>query len=169
MKEEIGISIITPVYNRQDCVGRCIESVVGQHYSNIEHWIVDDGSTDATCSIIEEYARQYPFICFHRFEKNRGVNAARNHAIQNSSRDFILFLDSDDYFVENALHTINHTLSEHPGYHHYLFAQDDRIGYYEQNPLLRGANAEITFADFLKGKAGGDFLHVVSAPLLQTF
>ncbi|MDR2385416.1 MAG: hypothetical protein LBD80_07155, partial [Tannerella sp.] len=39
----------------------------------------------------------------------------------------------------------------------------------EQNPLLRGANAEITFADFLKGKAGGDFLHVVSAPLLQTF
>jgi hypothetical protein len=55
--------------------------------------------------------------------------------------------------VENALHTVNDTVSAHPEYHHYLFAQDDRIGYYEQNPLLRGANTELTFADFLEGKA----------------
>ncbi|MDR0769129.1 MAG: glycosyltransferase family 2 protein [Dysgonamonadaceae bacterium] len=169
MMREIGISVITPVYNRQDCIGRCIESVVDQHYPNIEFWIVDDGSTDATSSVIDKYARQYPFINVCRFEKNRGVNAARNYAIQNSSKDFILFLDSDDYFAENALHTIDRTISAHPEYRHYLFAQDDRMSYYEQNPLLLGENTEFTFADFLTGKVSGDFLHVISASLLQMF
>lgn len=169
MKEKPGFSIITPVYNRADCIQRCIESIAGQHYENMEHWIVDDGSTDATCSIVEEYALRYPFIRFHRFDKNKGVNAARNYAIQNSSKDFIIFLDSDDYFAENALYAIDHTISAHPEYRHYLFAQDDRISYYEQNPLLREENAELTFADFLTRKAGGDFLHVISASLLQAF
>jgi glycosyltransferase involved in cell wall biosynthesis len=164
-----SFTVVTPVFNRADCIARCIESVVKQHYPNVEHWIVDDGSTDATAFIIEEYESKYPFIRSHRFEKNRGVNAARNYAIQNSSKDFIIFLDSDDCFVENALNTVNQTIAMHPEYHHYLFAQDDMMNSFQQNPLLRRETAELTFYDFLTGKVSGDFLHVMAAPLLSKF
>lgn len=49
---------------------------------NIEYVIVDDGSSDATCSIIEEYANNHPYVVFVKFDKNRGTNAARNEAIR---------------------------------------------------------------------------------------
>jgi glycosyltransferase involved in cell wall biosynthesis len=54
----VGFSIITPVYNRANCIQRCIESVACQHYDNIEHWIIDDGSTDDTATIVEQLAQQ---------------------------------------------------------------------------------------------------------------
>lgn len=169
MKEKPGFSIITPVYNRAGCIQRCIESVAGQHYENMEQWIVDDGSTDATCSIVEEYALRYPFIRFHRFDKNRGVNAARNYAIKNSTKDFIIFLDSDDCFVKDALLTINQNILANPGYFHYLFAQNDRMTYYSQNPLLHTPTAVLTFKDFLTGRVSGDFAHVMAGSLLKQF
>jgi glycosyltransferase involved in cell wall biosynthesis len=169
MKENIRFTVVTPVYNREDCIGRCMESVVNQNYPFLEYWMVDDGSKDTTCSIIETYVQKYPFIRFHRFEKNRGVNAARNYAIQNSTGDFVIFLDSDDLFVENALDTVNQVMMAYPGYLHYLFAQNDRMDYYKSNPLLNKEIAEVHFADFLTARIFGDFAHVISRPLLQTF
>ena len=169
MKGKNGFSIITPVFNRSDCIRRCVESVVKQQYDNLEYWIVDDGSTDNTSAIIESYAQQYSYIHFHKFDKNQGVNAARNYAIQRASGDFILFLDSDDYLVENALESIDQTILARPDYQHYLFAQDDRMKYYNQNNLLKTQNQELVFADFLTGKVSGDFLQVISTSLLQLF
>lgn len=66
MNGEILFSIITPVYNRADCVARCIESVICNlnRHSNIEHIIVDDGSSDDSVSIIEDYALKYSHIHF---------------------------------------------------------------------------------------------------------
>jgi glycosyltransferase involved in cell wall biosynthesis len=167
--DPVGISIITPVYNRSDCIGRCIESVVSQQYDNVEHWIVDDGSTDDTSAVIEEYARQYPSIRYHRFDANRGVNAARNYAIQHSSKAFVFLLDSDDYLAEGALASVSRTILTHPGYRHYLFAQDDRQFYYNQNALVREQTAVLTFADFLTGRVEGDFAHVVAGDLIRQF
>lgn len=164
-----SFTIITPVFNRADCIQRCIKSVINQCYTNLEYWIVDDGSTDGTRGIVESYAKQYPFIRFHQFYKNQGVNAARNYAIQRSTKQYIIFLDSDDYFVENALETIDQTVSIHPIYQHYLFAQDDRMEYYNRNDLLKNQNQELSFFDFLAGKVSGDFLHVIATPLLQSF
>ncbi|KAA6302323.1 MAG: 3-glucosyltransferase [Candidatus Ordinivivax streblomastigis] len=165
----IKITVATPVYNREDCIGRCIESVINQRYNDIEHWIVDDGSTDHTFQIVERYAKQYPFIRCHTFDKNQGVNAARNYAIQHSSKDFVIFLDSDDHLVEGALTMINDKILAYPGYCHYLFAQNDRMSYYNQNQALSGEIVELTFADWLTEKISGDFAHVMVTPWVQMF
>ena len=55
------ISIITPVYNREDCISRCIESVAAQS-ERVEHWIINDGSTDATLSIVQQFTDKKPHI-----------------------------------------------------------------------------------------------------------
>lgn len=127
-------SIITPVYNREDCIERCLLSVVKQQKWDIEfeHIVVDDGSSDNTKAIIEDYANRYPHISFIHFEKNKGTNAARNKAIEKASGDFCIILDSDDYFVDEALKIINNTIQKNKLYKHYLFAPDDRINYYNK-------------------------------------
>ena len=66
------ISIITPVYNREDCISRCIESVAAQS-ERVEHWIINDGSTDATLSIVQQFANKYPHIHLLTYECNAGV------------------------------------------------------------------------------------------------
>jgi glycosyltransferase involved in cell wall biosynthesis len=169
LENEIGFSVITPVFNREDCIRRCIESVINQQYGNVEHWIVDDGSTDNTYSIIKEYATQYPTIKYHKFEQNKGVNAARNYAIKNSSKDFAIILDSDDYFVENALSNINKEILANPEYRHYLFAQDDRLNFYDQHALLKAEKNVLSFSDFLSETVSGDFVHIIETALLQGF
>jgi glycosyltransferase involved in cell wall biosynthesis len=168
----IDFTIITPVFNREDCIGRCIESVIMQNYPAIEYWIVNDGSTDKTGEIVEAYVKRYPYIKYHKFKKNKGTNAARNYAIQNGTGDFIIFLDSDDRFTENALDTICKQILSHPGYLNYLFAQDDRIDFYNRNLLLNKTGnkpIELQFQDFLSGKVSGDFAHVISLMLIQQF
>jgi len=168
----IRFTIITPVFNREDCIGRCIESVVQQNYPAVEHWIVNDGSTDKTGVIVESYVKRYPTIKYHSLKENKGVNAARNYAIQNSTGDFIIFLDSDDCFRDNALDIIQKQILSHPNYQHHLFAQDDRMDYYNQNPLLNKSDSEpveLNFSHFLSGKVSGDFAHVMSRTLIQSF
>ena len=169
IKNKASFTIVTPVYNRSDCIGKCIESVVNQNYDDVEHWIVDDGSTDATYDIIKEYAAIYPFIRHYRFTKNRGVNAARNYAIKNSAKDFIILLDSDDYFVENAINTVQGIIQTYPNFRHYLFAQNDRMGYYNKNSILKEKHTVITFSDFLTEKISGDFAHVIASDLFRDF
>jgi len=168
----ISFTIITPVFNREDCIGRCIDSVVMQNYPAIEYWIVNDGSNDKTDAIVESYVNRYPYIKYHKFKKNKGVNAARNYAIQNGTGDFIIFLDSDDCLTENALNIIQKQILSHPDYFHYLFAQNDRMDYYNQNPLLNKTSSEtveLYFSDFLSGKVSGDFAHIMSRSLIQPF
>ena len=167
--DEIGFTIITPVYNREDCLKHCIDSVVIQNYSNMEHWIIDDGSDDDTFKIIQEYASKYPWIKHHRFEQNKGVNAARNFGIKNATKNYILFLDSDDYFLNNALAFVNDAIIQNPGYNHYLFAQNDMIALFEKNPLLSQNKTAFTFADFLAGRICMDFVHVMATDLIRKF
>lgn len=95
------ISIITPVYNAEKYIKRCIESVCNQTYTNIEHIIVNDGSTDATPDICDELARKNNKIkIIHK--KNEGVSKARNVGIELATGDYILFADADDW-LENSM------------------------------------------------------------------
>lgn len=164
-------SIITPIYNRIDCIARCIESVINQapNKTEVEHIIVDDGSTDDTAKIISKYALQYPHIHFIAFPHNRGTNAARNAAITVASGDFCIILDSDDYFVNDAIQFITSTIKLNEAYQHYLFAPNDMQIKYKHNPLLNNKQNIITYQDFLTGKVEGDFIHVVKTSILKKY
>jgi glycosyltransferase involved in cell wall biosynthesis len=94
------ISIITPVYNTQKYLRRCIESILLQSYSNIELLLIDDGSTDESGLICDEYATKDPRVkVFHT--SNGGPSKARNLGLENVTGDYILFVDSDDWVDEN--------------------------------------------------------------------
>lgn len=90
------ISVIVPVYNAENYIGRCMDSLFGQSYQNVEIVLVDDGSTDASGSICDEYAENYDrVIAIHR--KNGGVGAARNTGMSAASGEYIHFCDADDW------------------------------------------------------------------------
>lgn len=91
------ISIITIVYNRKNCIADCIQSVLDQTYHDIEHIIIDGGSTDGTQEVIEKYRDK---IAFYLSEKDEGVFDAYNKGIRNATGDVIGVLNSDDFFFE---------------------------------------------------------------------
>lgn len=90
------ISIIIPVYNVSDYIKKCIESAVNQTYSNIEIIVIDDFSQDDSISKVKEFKDNRIKIISQA--KNRGVSAARNTGMDVAKGEFIIFLDSDDYF-----------------------------------------------------------------------
>lgn len=93
------VSIIIPVYNAQKYLKDCINSLVSQRYSNIEIILVNDGSTDNSKNICDEYALVDERIrTFHK--KNGGVSSARNFGINVAKGDFFCFVDSDDFVNE---------------------------------------------------------------------
>lgn len=90
------ISVIVPVYNVENYLIECIESVVNQTYKNIEIILVDDGSTDTSGKICDIYAvKDKRIVVVHK--KNGGLSDARNAGIRKATGDYLLFIDSDDY------------------------------------------------------------------------
>lgn len=97
------ISVIIPTYNRANYIKRALESVINQTYKNVEVIVVDDNSSDNTEEIVKNYSNKHNFIKYIKHDKNKGGSAARNTGVENSSGDFIAFLDSDDEWVETKL------------------------------------------------------------------
>ena len=92
------ISVIIPVYNVENYLDRCITSVINQTYKNLEILLVNDGSTDTSGEICDNYAQQDERIkVIHK--KNGGLSSARNAGLDISKGDFIGFLDSDDFIA----------------------------------------------------------------------
>lgn len=89
------ISIIIPVYNREDKIGRCLDSILAQTFHDLEILIVDDGSTDQTLAVCESYMEKDQRIQLFQIE-HRGVSAARNKGIEEANGRYLLFVDSDD-------------------------------------------------------------------------
>ena len=96
------ITVIIPVYNVESYLSECIESVLNQDFDNKQILIINDGSTDGSAKIIEEYKKNNTYIKVVE-TKNRGLSMARNLGIELALGDFILFLDSDDYLLPNTL------------------------------------------------------------------
>lgn len=95
MNDSILVSVIIPVYNVEKYLSTCLDSVISQTYKNIEIILVDDGSTDSSSAICDNYAnRDYRVNVYHII--NHGVSYARNLGIDNSHGEYILFIDSDD-------------------------------------------------------------------------
>lgn len=97
------VSVIVPVYNRADLVGKTIESILGQTYRNIEIIAVNDGSTDGSLGVLKEYSSRYPGKVVVVDQQNTGQVRARNAGIQQAKGEFIAFLDSDDTWEREKL------------------------------------------------------------------
>lgn len=99
-------TVIIPVYNVEDYLDECINSVLNQSYKNYEIILVDDGSTDESGIICDRFEKDNPQIMvIHK--KNGGLSSARNIGIQLAKGDYVVFLDSDDYWDdENALEKV---------------------------------------------------------------
>lgn len=95
---EPRFSIVIPTYNRAKTLGRAIESVLGQTFPAFEIIVVDDGSSDRTKDVVESFT-QIRYV----FQSNSGVSSARNKGAELADGDWLVFLDSDDEILPNAL------------------------------------------------------------------
>lgn len=108
----IKFSIIVPVYNVERFLSQCINSILNQKYTEYELIIVDDGSTDASGRIADDFAHTDSRIkVVHR--ENGGLSAARNTGMKYMTGDYVVFIDSDDFIIDNMfLENISKKLSE---------------------------------------------------------
>jgi len=99
----IKVSVIVPVYNVESYLEKCLQSLVQQSLQEIEIIAVNDGSTDASQSILEQFQTQFPTKIKVFQKENGGLSDARNYAIDRASGEFLAFVDSDDYVSENMM------------------------------------------------------------------
>lgn len=96
------ISVIVPIYNAQNTIARCIESLLGQTFTDFELLLINDGSVDNSGKICERYANDENRIkVYHK--KNGGPNSARKYGLERSCGDYVIFPDSDDWFEEDYI------------------------------------------------------------------
>ncbi len=100
------ISIVTPVHNGEKFIESCLQTVIAQHCNNLEHLLIDGGSTDNTVNIIKNYAQQYPHIRWIS-EPDRGQSDAMNKGIKLANGSIITFLNVDDYYEPNVLNQVS--------------------------------------------------------------
>lgn len=95
------LSVIVPVYNTENYLSRCISSILGQTWTDLELILIDDGSTDGSGRICDDYAANDPRVkVIHK--KNGGVSAARNDALKIAEGEFVGFVDSDDWVAPHT-------------------------------------------------------------------
>ncbi len=108
---DILVSVIVPVYNTQDYLKRCVESLINQTYKNIEILLIDDGSKDGSMDICKEFARNddrvkvfYSSMYLNKDENvNMGLETTRNCGLKYANGEYVMFLDSDDTFALEAI------------------------------------------------------------------
>ena len=104
-------SMIIPVYNVEQFLEKCLNSVLEQTYKSWEVICVDDGSTDGSAGILKEFSFRDKNIRTKTI-KNRGTAAARNEGIKLAKGNYLLFIDSDDWIKKDALQTVYDTLQK---------------------------------------------------------
>ena len=103
------ISVIVPVYNVEDYLEECINSILSQTYTNLEILIVNDGSTDNSLEILQKFSQKDSRISVFTTE-NGGLSSARNYAIDRANGKYFTFIDSDDYIEENYIEYLMESL-----------------------------------------------------------
>ena len=104
-------SIIVPIYNVENYINECIDSILNQSLNDYELILVDDGSTDKSSQICDEYANERLVKVVHK--KNGGLSDARNCGVDNATGDYIWFIDGDDFVVnDHVLKTIDDAIEE---------------------------------------------------------
>lgn len=107
------ITVIVPVYNVEKYLNRCIDSILAQSYKNLEIILVDDGSTDNSGEICDEYSRQdQRIVVIHK--KNGGLSSARNAGLEFAKGNYIGFVDSDDFISDRMYESLVKELKDNP-------------------------------------------------------
>ncbi len=111
MNIDQSVSVIVPVYNIQDYIGKCLDSIICQTYSMIEIIVIDDGSSDNSGVICDKYKEKDNRIkVIHK--RNGGLSSARNVGIQNSSGEILVFVDGDDWIDDKYIETLITVMKE---------------------------------------------------------
>ena len=110
MEDTVKFSVIMPVYGVEKSIEKSLNCILKQTYKNYELILVDDCTKDNSGMICEKYSKEYNNITYIKHDKNKGLSAARNTGIENASGDYILFLDSDDYYECDLLEKIHSSL-----------------------------------------------------------
>lgn len=100
------VSIVVPVYNAEETLNRCLDSLINQSYENIEIVCVNDGSSDSSLKILNKYHDKDNRIIVIDNDKNRGCSYTKNRGIDNATGEFICFVDSDDYVESNMVYEL---------------------------------------------------------------
>ena len=133
-QKRMQLSFIIPVYNTKAYLRRCIESILDAGYSDREIVLVDDGSTDGSGAICDEYADEYAFVKVFHLE-NGGVSKARNFGLTHASGRYVYFMDSDDYLEKEGLSFIMGELIRHP---------DAQMACFGFTKILRGGKTKMS-------------------------
>lgn len=112
MKLEPLISIIVPMYNAEQFLTECIESILDQTYKNFELIIVDDASKDNSLKIAQSYALRDSRVKVFSSKENRGVSAVRNYGMRVMGGQYLVFIDADDYVSSNYLSQLFRTVKQ---------------------------------------------------------
>ena len=107
-------SIVLPVYNVEEYIRKCLDSIISQNFTDYEIIVVDDESPDNSMQIVEEFANAYPERFHIMRQKNKGNGGARNVGAAAATGEYILFVDSDDYLSAGALAAICDRLDQTP-------------------------------------------------------
>ena len=99
MTENEMITLIIPVYNAQDYLKKCLDSIIHQSFENLEILCIDDGSTDGSLQLLENYKREDQRIII-LIQNNKGAGPARNLGIQKANGSYLFFIDADDWFPD---------------------------------------------------------------------
>lgn len=105
-----SISIVTPSYNQAQFIRETIDSVLNQNYPNLEYWVIDGGSTDGTVDILKSYGKKIKWVS----EKDKGQTEAINKGFAKCHGEILAYLNSDDAYLPNTLHTVAEHFQAHP-------------------------------------------------------
>lgn len=124
MKEQIkNISVIVPIYNKEKCLKKCLDSILGQTDQELEVILVDDGSTDSSLKICREYAAKDARVQVYS-KPNGGVSSARNLGMEKSTGDYLTFVDPDDFLHPECIERLKDALEAEDADLSYCYAVD---------------------------------------------
>lgn len=106
------VSVIIPVFNAQATIGRCIDSIFANGYDNFEIIAINDGSSDGSIEILEQYAEKYPGKIRVYNQENMGVAKTRNAGIGHATGEYVMFIDNDDYIDNDYIVTFVKEINE---------------------------------------------------------
>ena len=140
MSQDALVSIVVPAYNAELHLSECLDSILKQTYSNLQIIVIDDGSTDSTAIICDEYKKKDNRVTIIH-QKNKGVSASRNIGIDIAEGEFLQFVDADDLLVPEAVeHTVRHLTKSSADALYFNFAA------FSGNKLIK--RSKIAYKDF---------------------